>query len=76
MFQTYGIGTFIEFLFSTYYMAYFGQIFILMTAERYLVPLISTYFIPGFFMYILWIVGVQMGYIMKFGRILEKNSKK
>lgn len=76
IYDMYGIGKFVELLFATYYMAYFGQIFILMTSEKFLVPLLKTYYIPGFFMYFIWIVGVQMGYIGKIGRMLEKPRQK
>lgn len=70
MYSKYGIGSFLELLYSTYYMAYFGQIFILMTSDRYLIPLTYTYFIPGICIYLIWFFGCFLGFINKYGKSL------
>ena len=62
------IGHFLELIFANYYMAYYGQVFLLMTAERFMIPLKATYYIPGLILYVTWFFGVQMGMIGKLGR--------
>ena len=70
------IGSVLELIYANFYMAYYGQVFLMMTAERFMVPIYATYYIPGFVLYVTWIFGVWLGFIHKFGKKMEKKEKK
>ncbi len=70
------IGSVLELIYSNYYMAYYGQIFLMMTAERFMVPIYATFYIPGFLLYLTYFFVVQMGLIAKFGRRMKKKEKR
>jgi hypothetical protein len=75
MYEKMKMGSVLELIYSNYYMAYYGQVFLMMTADRFMVPIYSTYYIPGFLLYVTYLLVVQMGLLAKFGRKMEKIEK-